>query len=323
MLDEANPTTDAPEAEDEPSGLSRRGALTCMVWAGTGLLWTLSGGVPKSVGLLGDAFAAVPAGFTFLQISDSHVGFNKPANPDALGTLREAIGKVKAVQSRPAFMIHTGDITHLSKPDEFDNADQIISEAKLDVHYVPGEHDFIDEGLGKAYLDRYGKGTKGQGWYSFDDHGVHFIGLVNVVDLKAGGLGRLGADQLAWLADDLKDKSASTPIVVFAHIPLWTVYADWGWGTDDGLQALNLLKRFGSVTVLNGHIHQIVQKVEGNMTFHTARSTCFPQPAPGTAPSPGPMTVPAEQLRSMLGITSVDVRTGDKPLAITDTTLAG
>jgi 3',5'-cyclic-AMP phosphodiesterase len=323
MLDEANPTTDAPEAEDEPSGVSRRGALTCMVWAGTGLLWTLSGGVPKSVGLLGDAFAAVPAGFTFLQISDSHVGFNKPANPDALGTLREAIGKVKAVQSRPTFMIHTGDITHLSKPDEFDNADQIISEAKLDVHYVPGEHDFIDEGLGKAYLDRYGKGTKGQGWYSFDDHGVHFVGLVNVVDLKAGGLGRLGADQLAWLADDLKDKSASTPIVVFAHIPLWTVYADWGWGTDDGLQALNLLKRFGSVTVLNGHIHQIVQKVEGNMTFHTARSTCFPQPTPGTAPSPGPMTVPAEQLRSMLGITSVDVRTGDKPLAITDTTLAG
>ena len=322
MLDKSNRPTDAPEVEDEPSGLSRRGALTCMVWAGTGLLWTLSGGVPKSVGLLGDAFAAVPAGFTFLQISDSHVGFNKPANPDALGTLREAIGKVKAVLSPPAFMIHTGDITHLSKPDEFDNADQIISEAKLDVHYVPGEHDFIDEGLGKAYLDRYGKGTKGQGWYSFDDHGVHFIALVNVVDLKAGGLGRLGADQLAWLADDLKDKSASTPIVVFAHIPLWTVYADWGWGTDDGLQALNLLKRFGSVTVLNGHIHQIVQKVEGNMTFHTARSTCFPQPAPGTAPSPGPMTVPAEQLRSVLGITSVDVRTGDKPLAITDTTLA-
>ena len=321
MLDKANPTSEAPEAE--PSGLSRRGALTCMVWAGTGLLWTLSGGVPKSLGMLGDALAAVPTGFSFLQISDSHIGFNKPANPDALGTLREAIGKVKAVKSRPAFMIHTGDITHLSKPDEFDNADQIISEAKLDVHYVPGEHDFIDEGLGKAYLDRYGKGTKGQGWYSFDDHGVHFIGLVNVVDLKAGGLGRLGADQLAWLADDLKNKSASMPIVVFAHIPLWTVYADWGWGTDDGLQALNLLKRFGSVTVLNGHIHQIVQKVEGNMTFHTARSTCFPQPAPGTAPSPGPMTVPADQLRSMLGITSVDVRTGDKPLAITDTTLAG
>ena len=322
MGEEIKITARAAKSEADDEGLNRRNALQCMVWAGTGILWTLSGGVPKSLGLLGDALAAVPTGFSFLQISDSHIGFNKPANPDALGTLREAIGKVKAVKSRPAFMIHTGDITHLSKPDEFDNADQIISEAKLNVHYVPGEHDFIDEGRGKAYLDRYGKGTKGQGWYSFDDHGVHFIGLVNVVDLKAGGLGRLGADQLAWLADDLKDKSDSTPIVVFAHIPLWTVYADWGWGTDDGLQALNLLKRFGSVTVLNGHIHQIVQKVEGNMTFHTARSTCFPQPAPGTAPSPGPMTVPAEQLRSVLGITSVEVRTGDKPLAITDTTLA-
>jgi 3',5'-cyclic AMP phosphodiesterase CpdA len=324
MMMQAEITSAAEDAksEVEDDGLSRRGALKCMLWAGTGILWTLSGGVPKSLGLLGDALAAVPTGFSFLQISDSHIGFSKPANPDALGTLREAIGKVQAVKSRPAFMIHTGDITHLSKPDEFDNAEQVIGEARLNVHYVPGEHDFVDEGVGKAYLERYGKGTRGQGWYSFDDHGVHFIGLVNVVDLKAGGLGRLGADQLAWLADDLKDKSTSTPIVVFAHIPLWTVYADWGWGTDDGLQALNLLKRFGSVTVLNGHIHQIVQKVEGNMTFHTARSTCFPQPAPGTAPSPGPMTVPAEKLRSVLGITSIDVRIGDKPLAITDTTLA-
>jgi 3',5'-cyclic AMP phosphodiesterase CpdA len=303
--------------------VDRRGALECMIWAGTGVLWALSGGVPKSVGLLGEALAAEASGFTFLQISDSHIGFNKPANPDALGTLREAIAKVKAVKSKPAFMIHTGDITHLSKPDEFDSAAQLIGESGLNVHYVPGEHDFIDEGLGKLYLERYGKGTKGQGWYSFDDHGVHFIGLNNVVDLKAGGLGRLGPEQLAWLADDIKGKSSSTPIVVFAHIPLWTVYADWGWGTDDGLQALDMLKRFGSVTVLNGHIHQIVQKVEGNMTFHTARSTAFPQPAPGTAPSPGPMTVPAEQLRSMLGITSVDVRFGNKPLAVTDTTLAG
>ena len=302
--------------------VDRRGALECMIWAGTGVLWALSGGVPKSVGLLGEALAAEASGFTFLQISDSHIGFNKPANPDALGTLREAIAKVKAVKSKPAFMIHTGDITHLSKPDEFDSAAQLIGESGLNVHYVPGEHDFLDEGLGKLYLERYGKGTKGQGWYSFDDHGVHFIGLNNVVDLKAGGLGRLGPEQLAWLADDIKGKSNSTPIVVFAHIPLWTVYADWGWGTDDGLQALDMLKRFGSVTVLNGHIHQIVQKVEGNMTFHTARSTAFPQPAPGTAPSPGPMTVPAEQLRSMLGITSVDVRFGNKPLAVTDTTLA-
>jgi 3',5'-cyclic AMP phosphodiesterase CpdA len=301
--------------------VDRRGALECMIWAGTGVLWTLSGGVPKSLNLLGEAEAAT-AGFTFLQISDSHVGFDKPANPNALGTLQEAIGKVKALSAQPAFMIHTGDITHLSKPDEFDNAASVIGEAKLDVHYVPGEHDIIDADRGKAYLDRYGKGTKGAGWYSFDDHGVHFIGLVNVVDLKAGGLGRLGADQLAWLNDDLNALSDSTPIVVFAHIPLWTVYADWGWGTDDGLQALTMLRRFGSVTVLNGHIHQIVQKVEGNMTFHTAMSTAFPQPAPGTAKGPGPMTVPAEQLRSLLGITRVDLKAVGKPLAIIDSPLS-
>jgi 3',5'-cyclic AMP phosphodiesterase CpdA len=313
----------APERDElDEHGKRRRTALSCMAWAGAGVIWTVSGGVPVSRLISSAEAAEKTSSFSFVQISDSHIGFNKPANPDALGTLREAIGKVQAVKSRPAFMIHTGDITHLSKPDEFDNADQIISEAKLDVHYVPGEHDFIDEGLGKAYLDRYGKGTKGQGWYSFDDHGVHFIGLVNVVDLKAGGLGRLGADQLAWLADDLKDKSDSTPIVVFAHIPLWTVYAEWGWGTDDGLQALNLLKRFGSVTVLNGHIHQIVQKVEGNMTFHTARSTAFPQPEPGTAPSPGPKVVPADQLRTMLGLSTVTIASGQRPLAIVDSTLA-
>jgi 3',5'-cyclic AMP phosphodiesterase CpdA len=313
-------------ADDRVEGggpkIDRRGALECMIWAGTGVLWTVAGGVPTSLGLVGEAFAADPKGFTFLQISDSHVGFEKPANPNALGTLKEAIAKVKAMPARPSFMIHTGDITHLSKPAEFDNADQVIGDAKLQVHYVPGEHDIIDEERGKAYLERYGKGSKGAGWYSFDDGGVHFIGLVNVVDLKGGGLGNLGADQLAWLADDLKGKSDSTPIVVFAHIPLWVVYPQWGWGTEDGMRALELLKRFGSVTVLNGHIHQLIQKVEGNVTFHTAMSTAFPQPAPGTAPSPGPMLVPAEKLRTVLGLSSVTVKQGQKPLAIVDTTLA-
>lgn len=309
--------------DNEDGGIDRRHALECMIWAGTGVLWTLSGGVPKSVGLMGEAAAAESKGFTFLQISDSHIGFSKPANPNALGTLQEAIGKVKAIKQRPAFMIHTGDITHLSKPGEFDDANQAISEAKLNVHYVPGEHDIIDEARGKAYLDRYGKDTKGAGWYSFDDHGVHFVGLVNVVDLKGGGLGNLGEEQLAWLADDLRGKADSTPVVVFAHIPLWVVYPEWGWGTQDGTRALGLLKRFGSVTVLNGHIHQIIQKVEGNMTFHTARSTAFPQPAPGSAPSPGPMLVPAEKLRGVLGLTSVKIEQGKKQLAIVDSTLAG
>jgi 3',5'-cyclic-AMP phosphodiesterase len=301
---------------------SRRKVLECMTWAGTGVLWTVAGGVPASLGIIDEALAAQQKGFTFLQISDSHMGFDKPANPNAKGTLEEAIEKVKALPAKPAFMIHTGDISHLSKPSEFDDADRIISQARLDVHYVPGEHDFIDPEQ-KLYHDRYGRGTKGAGWYSFDANGVHFIGLVNVFDLKAGGLGNLGHAQLEWLEDDVKGRSASQPIVVFAHIPLWTVYPDWGWGTQDGAQALSYLKRFGSVTVLNGHIHQVMQKVEGNVTFHTARSTAFPQPAPGTAKSPGPMKVPAEQLRKMLGIASVTFKQNEQRLAIVDTPLKG
>ena len=307
---------------DEENGISRRKVLECMTWAGTGLLWTVSGGVPRTLGLVGAANAAEAPGMTFLQISDSHVGFDKPANPNALGTLEEAINKVNAIQKKPSFMIHTGDITHLSKAAEFDNAEKIISQAKLDVHYVPGEHDFLDEER-KFYKDRYGKGTKGPGYYSFDANGVHFIGLVNVFDLKAGGMGSLGAEQLEWLEDDVKGKSKSTPIVVLAHVPLWTLYPEWGWGTEDSAKALEYLKGFGSVTVLNGHIHQVMQKVEGNVTFHTARSTAFPQPAPGTAPSPGPMKVEDAKLRSVLGIASVNFKQGDQRLAIIDTPLQG
>jgi 3',5'-cyclic AMP phosphodiesterase CpdA len=308
--------------DDNREGVSRRKVLKCMTWAGTGVLWTVAGGVPQSLGLVGEAQAQGAGGLTFLQISDSHVGFDKPANPNALGTLEEAINKVKALPVKPSFMIHTGDITHLSKPSEFDDAERIISQARLDVHYVPGEHDFLDDEM-KLYGQHYGRGTKGADWYSFDANGVHFVGLVNVVDLKAGGLGNLGNDQLGWLENDLKGRSASTPIVVFAHIPLWAVYPEWGWGTDDGARALEYLKRFGSVTVLNGHIHQIIQKVEGNVTFHTARSTAFPQPAPGTAASPGPMKVDDAKLRSVLGVAEVTFKPGQQRLAIIDAALQG
>ena len=307
---------------EKEDGLNRRKVLECMTWVGTGVLWTISGGVPHSLGIIDEAVAQEAKGLTFLQISDSHVGFDKPANPNALGTLEEAIARVNALPQKPSFMIHTGDISHLSKASEFVDADRIISQTRLDVHYVPGEHDFLDEER-KLYAERYGRGTKGAGWYSFDANGVHFIGLVNVVDLKAGGLGNLGHDQLEWLEADVKGRSASTPIVVFAHIPLWTVYQDWGWGTDDGAQALGYLKRFGSVTVLNGHIHQVMQKVEGNVTFHTARSTAFPQPAPGQGPSPGPMKVPDDKLRTMLGIANVTFKQNEQRLAIIDTPLAG
>src|SRR5262249_3510885 len=299
-------------------GVSRRKVLECMTWAGTGVLWTVAGGVPSSMGIIGEARAAEPSGVPFLQISDSHVRFDKPANPNALGTLEEAIARINALPDKSSFMIHTGDITHLSKPSEFDDADRIISQVRLDVHYIPGEHDVLDEEV-KLYGERYGRGTKGAGWYSFDAAGVHFIGLVNVVDLKAGGLGNLGSEQLEWLEADVKSRTASTPIVLFAHIPLWTGYPPLGWVTEGGARALEYLKGFGSVTVLNGHIHQVMQKVEGNVTFHTARSTAFPQPAPGTAQSPGPLKVADDKLRTMLGVATVNFKQGDQRLAIIDT----
>jgi 3',5'-cyclic AMP phosphodiesterase CpdA len=306
---------------DRDKGVNRRKVLECMTWIGSGVLWTISGGVPHSVGLIEQATAQEARGLTFLQISDSHIGFDfKSPYPSALATLGECITKIDALKTKPAFMIHTGDISHLSLASQFDHADNVIAQARLDVHYVPGEHDFVDQDQ-KLFLERYGRGTKGAGWYSFDANGVHFIALVNVHDLKAGGLGNLGPEQLEWLEADLKDRSASTPIVVFAHIPLWTVYPTWGWGTDDGAQALSYLKRFGSVTVLNGHIHQVMQKVEGNVTFHTARSTAFPQPAPGTAPSPGPQKVPLDKLRSLLGIANVAYRQNQQRLAIIDQAL--
>jgi 3',5'-cyclic-AMP phosphodiesterase len=305
-------------------GIDRRGFLKCMAWAGTGALCVMQGGVLKSYSMsrMNEWNAAKMAGeLSFAQISDSHMGFNKPANTDVAGTLKAAVEKINALPVQPEFLLHTGDISHLARPEEFDTVDQILKGAVAkDVFFVPGEHDVIGD-EGKQYLERYGKETKGEGWYSFDRKGVHFIGLVNVVNLKAGGLGNLGGDQLDWLAADVKHLKSSTPIVVFAHIPLWSVYPEWGWGTDDSAQALGYLRRFGSVSVLNGHIHQIMQKVEGNVTFHTAASTAFPQPQPGKADSPGPMKVPAEQLRSLLGITDVNFVRGQHALAIVDSQL--
>jgi len=313
-------------SDDGHDGIDRRGFLKCMAWAGAGVLYVMEGGVLKSAAV-GDpsAFGRVSSrkDLLFVQISDSHMGFDKPANTDVAATLQAAIDKINALPTSPAFVLHTGDISHLSKPTEFDTVDQMLKQVRTErIHYVPGEHDVLGDD-GREYLDRYGKGTKGSGWYSFDAKGVHFVGLVNVANLKAGGLGSLGPDQLEWLEGDLRHRSASTPIVLFAHIPLWSVYPEWGWGTEDSAQALTYLKRFGSVTVLNGHIHQIMQKVEGHVAFHTAASTAFPQPAPGTAPSPGPMKVPAEELRKLLGLASVDYIRGRHALAVIDTTLEG
>ncbi|HZS54620.1 MAG TPA: metallophosphoesterase [Bryobacteraceae bacterium] len=303
-------------------GIDRRGFLECMAWAGTGMIWTISGGVLSSKAFGQGAQANMRAAFSFVQISDSHIGFNKEANRDVTATLQEAVNKINALEHRPDFLIHTGDLTHLSKPSEFDTLDQILRSAKVgQTFFVPGEHDMLTDN-GRQYRERYGKGTKSGGWYSFDHKGVHFVGLVNVIDLKAGGLGTLGTEQLEWLKKDLAGCASDIPIVVFAHIPLWAVYPEWGWGTDDGLEALSYMKRFSSVTVLNGHIHQTMQKMEGNIFYHTAMSTAFPQPKPGTAPSPGPMKVPAEQLREVLGTTSVNYVPGNHALAVVDFALA-
>jgi 3',5'-cyclic AMP phosphodiesterase CpdA len=304
--------------------LDRRGFLQCMAWTGTGLLWSAAGGVLASRIIGPDAAEAqtAAAGFSFAQISDTHIGFKGEANRDAIGTFESAVARLKALDPKPAFLIHTGDITHAQKAGAFDTVSEALKDVGVErVFYVPGENDVFADG-GTEYLNRFAVGGPGRGWQSFDYRGVHFVGLVNVLDFKAGKLGSLGHDQLEWLERDVAPLASSTPIVVFAHVPLWAVYPQWGWVTEDGARALGYLRRFGSVTVLNGHIHQIMQKVEGNVTFHTARSTAFPQPAPGVGPGPGPLRVPVEELRGLLGIREVTYAPGTERLAVVERSLA-
>jgi 3',5'-cyclic AMP phosphodiesterase CpdA len=308
---------------DDRSLISRRSALKCLAYGSAGTLFTLASGVLVPVDL---AQAATGKGATgrplFLQISDTHIGFNKEANPDVSGTLMRTIELVNRMPEAPALTIHTGDITHLSKPSEFELAQQMLSGLRAgDLHTVPGEHDTTDPSVNE-YFSRFGKVSDNKGYYSFDHGGVHFMALINVLEFKAGGLGTLGEAQLAWATADLKARSASTPIVVFAHMPLWTIDEPWGWGTGDAEPLIAQLRRFGSVTILNGHIHQIVQKVEGNITYHTARSTAYPQPAAGVGAGPGPLKVPADELATLLGVTSVAKLRHPPTLALTDETLA-
>ncbi len=311
-------------ADHTPADAGRRDAMKCMAWAGAGVLWTIGGGVASSVlATAADAATRKSGSLDFVQISDTHIGFDKAANPDTLGTMREAIGKIKAMPVKPSFIIHTGDLTHLSKADEFDTVAQVMKDLNVPVFYTPGEHDTLDEGNGKLFLEHFGKGTWGTGYRSFDVSGVHFIGLVNVVNLNPDGQGHLGPEQIAWLAKDVAHLSPSTPIVVYAHMPLFDAYVPWGWGTVDAQQALMPLRRFGSVTVLNGHIHQVITKIEGNISFHTTRSTAYPQAAAGTpGASPGPLKVPADQLRHVLGVRDITRLHGRGALALVDQTLA-
>jgi len=311
-----------------PSSPMRRRALGCLAaWTGAAVVWTFAGGVPRALGATnGGKMPAAPANaLTFVQISDTHIGFRKEANPDIVGSLRHAIADINALPQTPAFVVHTGDVSHLSKPEEFGQARELLQELRVDrVHAIPGEHDTIDDGV-TGYLKHFDHDGNGKAFYSFDHSGVHFLALNNVLNFKAGTMASLGDEQIAWAMNDLARVSRSTPIVVLGHIPLWTIWEPWGWGTEDAAQMMALLRPFGSVTVLNGHIHQVLQKVEGNVALHTAMSIAYPLPAPGAAGvgEPGPVTVPAGELGKLLGTRRLSVVRGRQQLALIDTPLAG
>ena len=317
---------DSDTTRNEPSNNDRRKALSCIAgWAGAAVIWTMVGGVPRTLGATqsGGVVATPKNALTFAQISDTHIGFHKEANPDVVGSLRRAIADLNALPQPPALVVHTGDVSHLSKPEEFGQAKDLFGEIRVErVHTVPGEHDALDDGL-SGYLKAFDHDGKQRAWYSFDQGGVHFIGLSNVLNFKLGTLTSLGDEQIAWLKKDLAGVPRSTPIVVLGHIPLWTVYAPWGWGTADADAALALLRPFGSVTILNGHIHQVLQRVEGNIALHTAMSLAYPLPKPGQegVGEPGPVKVPADELGKLIGTRELTVARGGHALALVDTPL--
>jgi 3',5'-cyclic AMP phosphodiesterase CpdA len=310
-------------AERDPHTMTRRQLMRHSAWFGAAVVLTVAGGevISHVAGSAGTANAAATARPTlrFAQISDSHIGFTGTANGNVAGTFTEAINQVNGLGYTPDFVIHTGDLTHLATPDQFDQVKQMLTGLNTPhIFTVPGEHDSIDDG-GEKYRQAFGAGTRGDGWYSFDIAGVHVIGLVNTLHLTK--LGHLGADQLDFIQKDVAPLSSDTPIIVFSHIPLFAMYPNWGWGTDDATQALSYLKRFSSVTCLNGHVHQLFTKTEGNVTFHSGTTTAYPLPHPGDGPAPKPITLPAGKLHDALGIREVSYTKGQQALALKEQTL--
>jgi len=304
-------------AEHDPDGMTRRQLMRHSAWFGAAVVLTVAGGevISHVAGSEGAAQPAKPA-MRFAQISDSHIGFKGPANTNVTDTFNHAIGQINGLDYTPDFVIHTGDLTHMATPDQFDQVKHMLGELNTPhVFTVPGEHDSTDD-AGQKYRQAFGAGTRGDGWYSFDIAGVHIIGLVNTLNMQK--LGHLGADQLEFVEKDVAGLSSDTPIIVFSHIPLFAMYPDWGWGTDDATQALSYLKRFSSVTCLNGHVHQLFSKTEGNVTFYSATTTAYPLPAPGQGPAPKPVTLPAGKLRDALGIREVSYTKGQQSLALKD-----
>jgi 3',5'-cyclic AMP phosphodiesterase CpdA len=281
----------------------RRGDFVGHVaWTGAGILYVLG-----AEGLVRAAASAAPGAFSFVQISDSHIGYTGPANADVRGTLAQTVKDINAMPVQPTFVIHTGDVTHLSKATEFDDARSILSTLRAPLITIPGEHDVIGTEGPKRYAAAFGRrDAQGRGWSSWDQGGIHFVALINVGEGETMGI--LGDEQLAWLQQDLAARKSDTPIVVFGHVPLFAVAPEWGWTTGDGTKAIAMLRRFSAATVLNGHIHQIVEHTDGTIRFATARATAFPQAAPGTpGASPGPLKPAPGTLLDVLGYRTVEV----------------
>ena len=305
--------------ENAPAGMTRRQLIRHGAWFGAAVVLTVAGGevISHVAGAASNKPQSTPT-LRFAQISDSHIGFHGPANPNVTETFNHAIGQINSLGYTPDFVIHTGDLTHLSTPAQFDQVKQMLTGLNTPhVFTVPGEHDSTDD-AGQKYRQAFGAGTRGDGWYSFDIAGVHLIALINTLSFSTLGGGHLGPDQLDFIEKDVAGLSSDTPIVVFSHIPLFAMYPAWGWGTDDAVQALSYLKRFSSVTCLNGHVHQLFSKTEGNVTFYTGTTTAYPLPAPGQGPAPKPVTLPAGKLRDALGVREVSYTKGQQALALKD-----
>jgi 3',5'-cyclic AMP phosphodiesterase CpdA len=306
---------------DEPHAMNRRQLIRHSAWFGAAVGLAVVGGevVSHIAGTADAARSPSRPALRFAQVSDSHIGFEGKANPDVAGSFTHAIDRINNLGYEPDFVIHTGDLTHLATPGQFDQVKQMMSGLHTShVFTVPGEHDSIDDG-GQKYRGAFGAGTRGDGWYSFDIAGVHVIALVNTLNLKK--LGHLGVEQLEFVQKDVAPLPSDTPIIVFSHIPLFAMYPDWGWGTDDAAQALSYLRRFSSVTCLNGHVHQLFSKTEGNVTFHSGTTTAYPLPHPGDGPAPKPVTLPAGKLQDALGIREVSYNRGQTTLALKEKTL--
>jgi len=310
--------------ERDPHTMTRRLLICHSAWFGAAVVLTVAGGevISHVAGSAGAQKTQARPTLRFAQISDSHIGFTGTANTSVTGTFIEAIHQVNGLGFTPDFVMHTGDLTHLATPEQFDQVKQMLTGLNTPhVFTVPGEHNSVDD-AGQKYRQVFGAGTRGDGWYSFDVAGVHVIALINTPSFSKLGGGHLRPDQLDFIRKDVAQLSSDTPIVVFSHIPLFAMYPDWGWGTQDAAQALSYLKRFSSVTCLNGHVHQLFSKTEGNVTFYSGTTTAYPLPRPGDGPAPKPVTLPAGKLRDALGIREVSYTKGQQALPLEEQTLS-